>query len=339
MNSKNDRQQLTSLIGSFRLTQCIYVAAKLNIGETLVNGPLKVAKLAKINKVNADALCRVLRYLSKFGVFCEVGIEVFAATELSELLLANHKYSLKPMAILSGEEFYTATSDLLDSVVTNKPCFDNVFGQDFWHYLATHRETATHFNSAMEKGSHLLTKQILSCYDFSNVKTLVDVGGGKGHVVAAILSKYANINGVVFDLPHLEADYVSYIKRKKLISRCKFIGGDFFTTNKLPRGNLYILKTVIHDWDDDHALEVLKLCSSSMRKTDKLLIIDRIVESNLNTNQNTYMWDIQMLAIHGGKERTTIEFNELLNRANLNLINKVNINAELYLLEAKLSDQ
>jgi len=324
---------ISKLLYGYIITQCLYVAAKLNIADHLENGSKSIEELATLTDTHYDSLNRVLRCLVTHGIFQIDENDRYALNDDALELLSDNENTLKDYVILCGEELYQSAGELLFTVKTGKSSFEKIYKQSHWQYLECHSDKAQIFHNAMEKGSQKLHDEILKHYDFSSYKQIVDVGGGKGHLLCDILAKYPATDGIVFDLKHAEQLSNEYVNSRNLEKRCQFISGNFFES--IPENaDLYLLKTILHDWSDEHALNILRNCKRAMKENSKLLIIEKVV--NITPNDTALLGDINMLAMYSGKERTLTEFQSLLNQAGLQLNCKINTDTAFSIVEAVL---
>jgi hypothetical protein len=320
---------LRERIMGFRNTQLIAVVAKLNVAEYLTSGPKSAKQLSKLFQVNERSLYRLLRALSSLGIFEENENETFVNTAASELLLESKPGSLRSVAILYGEEWiWQAYGQLLYSIENGTQAFERVHGIPLYKYLQHNRDAASVFNRAMTAYSGLEADAIAKAYDFSKARTIVDVGGGEGRLVSALVNAHPDLSGVVFDLP--------VVKKNELDSsdgdlKMKYVYGDFF--EGVPKGgDIYILKSVLHNWDDASCINILQNCRAAMKENSRLLIIERIVLSR-NEKSEAKLFDINMLVVTGGQERTVEEYRRLFNESGFTLTKTVNTASALSLLE------
>jgi len=328
----NSRLKFVKLLFGYKMTQCLYVAAKLNIADHLLSGPKTVDDLAALVNAKTEPLYRVLRCLAALEIINENENKTFSLNEISEFLFSNSANSLKDFVILCGDDLYKTTSELLYSVETGLPAFDHIYGMGFWDYLDKNPDKSVNFHDAMTKGSEELIKELIKIYDFSPYKNIIDVGGGKGHVLCGILSAYPNAHGIVYDLLHTKNLALAYINEKKLSDRCDVITGNFF--DSVPAsGDMYLLKVVLHDWNDEQAITILKNCRKAMSKQSKLIIIEKIIEED-QFKDIACLGDINMLVTLNGKERNLIEFKNLLMSANLHFERQIDLSNSFSIVEA-----
>jgi hypothetical protein len=306
------------VMGAFA-SQAVYVAAKLGIADLLKDNARPVAELAAETETDAGALYRVLRALASIGVFAETAPKVFGLTPFAEPLLSDRAGSMREMAIWMGEEaHWRAYGGMLYSVKTGKPAFERVHGQEAFPYLfETNRELGEIFNRAMTSFSASVAPAIAQGYDTTEAKTLVDIAGGHGLLLAAFLKANPNLKGVLFDVPTVIEGAGAILEAEGVAERVETVAGDFFQS--VPAGaDLYMMKHIIHDWDDDRSLRILKNIHSAMNENGKVLIVEMVVRE-ANEPDFSKIMDLEMLVTPGGVERTAEEYRELLAQAGFRL--------------------
>ena len=311
--------RLQQLVWGKATTQCLFVAAKLGIADLLAEGPRPVDELAAATQSNAEALYRVLRLLASLEVFVELEPRRFGLTPLAELLQADAPCSFRDYAIVHGSEWYNrAWSHLLYSVETNQPAFDRACGLGLFDYMEQNPAAATDFNNSMTALSRFEAAGVCAAYDFSGCETVVDVGGGHGRLLTAILAAYPNLRGILFEQPAVAAAAGPELASSDAGARCGVVGGDFFTG--VPSGgDCYLLKHIIHDWDDERSAVILRHCRQAMNAGGKVLVVEGVMPPG-NAPSNSKLWDVVMLALTvGGRERTEEEYAALFNKAGLAL--------------------
>lgn len=302
---------LTQILLGRVASQALYVAAKLGIADLLVDGPKRVDDLATAAGADASALYRVLRALASLGIFAEQDNQVFALTPNAELLRSDVPNSLRDVAIFWGEDWnWQVWGKILYSVRTGKSAWAQIHGEQVFDYFAKNQEAARIFDRAMTSFSSVATKAVLEAYDFSEVKTLVDIAGGQGRLLNGVLEAYPAMRGVLFDLPHV-------IENAQRSDQLEFASGDFFVS--VPAGgDAYMLKHIIHDWDDERAITILKNIRQAMNPDGRVLVLESVIADG-NGQDFGKLLDIEMLVSPGGKERTAAEYEELFERAGLRL--------------------
>jgi O-methyltransferase domain/Dimerisation domain len=325
--------RLRQLIMGFRITQLIYVAAKLDLAEHLARGPLTAPELASSLGVDAGALYRLLRALASLSVFVESSDGCFEMTPAAELLRRSAPGSLRSTAMLYGDELlWRAYGSLSHAIETGGSAFEHVYGQLFYDYLGEHPDAAALFHDAMTGFSALEAAAIMAAYDFSTVGSVVDVGGGQGALAAALLRTHSDLRAVIFDrTPPTEATQ-KFFALSGIAGRGKFMQGDFFTT--VPNGgDLYILKSILHNWHDSAARTILGKCRDAMTVEARLLVAERVIPAG-NAASEAKLFDINMLVTVGGRERTETEYAALFGSAGLALTRVTPTRSHLSLIEA-----
>jgi hypothetical protein len=315
------------------VSMSVYVAAKLALADLLVNGPKSADDLAQLTKTHSRSLYRLLRALSCHGVFHEHADGRFCNNELSECLRSDNPASQRAFVLMSGEEHYRAWGELEFSIRTGKTAFDEVFGKPVFDYLADHPEQAKIFDDAMVGVHGTEATAICDAYDFSGLKTLVDVGGGNGSLLRAILKRTPRLNGILFDLPHVVDRAKAAIVADGLGERCAVIGGDFFQA--VPAGHDgYLMRHIIHDWDEEKCDIILGHIRKGIAKSGKLLLGEGVIGER-NTPSFLPMLDLTMLTLPGGMERTESEYQELLRRNGFGLRRVLRTRTEVCVLESE----
>lgn len=323
---------LRNMIMGFRTTQLVFVAAKLGLADQLQREPQTPERLARRVGAEPGALGRLLRALASLGVFAETDEGAFSLTPLGQLLVASSPGSLRGMALLYGEEWlWRAYGQMLASVQTGQPGFERAHGQSFYDYLAQHPAAATQFQDAMSAFSDHEAAAILAAYDFSRFAAVVDIGGGHGALIAALLQAHTQLAGVVFDLPEVAAAADRQLAAAGLSARARTVAGDMFM--RIPGGgDLYLYKSVLHNWDDRSCVEILRTCRRAMAEHARLLVIERVVPPG-NAASEAKLFDINMLVVLGGRERTEREYRRLFQEAGFELARVVATHSSLSLLE------
>ena len=296
------------------VSTALSLAAELGIADLLANGPRSSEELAKITSTHARSLHRVLRLLSSLGVFTEVEPGRFALTSLGECLRTGVPGSMRSWLRMVGLKVWFHTyGDALHSLRTGEPAFARTVGAELFDYLAAHPEEGEIFNSAMSDFGQGVAAAVLQGYDFSDVDTIVDVGGGNGSFISAILRANPGMKGILFDLPHVAESARKTIADAGLAKRYDIAGGDFFKA--IPAGgDVYVLRWIIHDWDHDRALIILRNCRQAMKSTARLLLVETVIPEG-DVPHPGKLVDFVMLTALGGQERTAEEYERLLDEA------------------------
>jgi hypothetical protein len=314
------------------VSQAIYVAAKLGIADLLKDGPQSCVALATATGADTASLFRLMRALASVGVFSHVRRDCFALSRLAESLQTDTPGSLKKMVMTIGEIHYQACGNLLHSIQTGSPAFNNVFGTSLFDYLQHNADAADTFNQGMTNLSSMLAYAVLMAYDFTGVSSIVDIGGGEGTLLRKILELNPEMRGTVLDMPATIETTTQDLDDKTCVGRCSYVAGDFF--DSVPEGaDAYLLCGVIHDWDDDQAVTILGNCRRAMAKNGRVLLVDMVVPENDATCFGKLL-DLNMLVMNGGRERTKAEFRALLDAADYKLTRIVPTMAPQSVIEA-----
>jgi hypothetical protein len=309
---------LTQLAFSAMMTQALYVAAKLEVADLLVTKPQTVSELAIKTGTHERSLYRLLRSLASIGVFEEVDTKVFANTPYSEPLRKGAPNSMRSGALFMGEEWHWRVwGDMLYSVQTGKPAWGRVLGAEVFDYFAENPRQAEIFNNAMTDMSVATAPVVVEAYDFSGIKRLVDIAGGHGYLLSQILKANPGMNGILFDMPQVIAGALALLEKEGVAERVEKVSGDFFAS--VPKNaDAYIMKHIIHDWDDERAAKILQNIQQAMPENGKVLIVEVVVPEG-NEPHYSKLLDLEMLVSPGGVERTAQEYRELLAAAGLRL--------------------
>ena len=313
---------LSQLLRGSLVTQLIHVAATLGVADFLRDGPKSSDELAASLRVDPEALYRVLRALASLGIFAETDPHRFALTELAQPLRSDVPGSLRASAILYGERWWwQACGELLHSVRTGRPAFDHVHGEALFAYLDHVADAAAIFNDHQTNMTRQDAAAIVSAYDFRKCARVVDVGSGHGALTAAILKACPRTTAVLFDQPAVIEGAKQRLRAEGVIDRCSFSAGDFFES--VPEGgDAYVLKDIVHDWDDDRAMTILRNCRRVMTHapavTTRVLVVEKVIPPG-NASFPGKLTDITMLLVAGGRERTAKEYEALLTGAGLTL--------------------
>jgi ubiquinone/menaquinone biosynthesis C-methylase UbiE len=324
---------LTSLIYGFRATQTVYVIAKLGVADKLAGGPLTAPELAA--QVNADPrnLQRLLRLAAYFGLVSEVPEGRYSLTPVGEALQREVAGSVRPFALMMGEESYRAWGALLHSVQTGESAFDHVYGRQFFDYLALNPDSQATFDAAMSVGTdELFGRPLADAYDFSKVRRMVDIGGGNGSVSAAILKLHPHVEAVIYDQPQVLPAADVYLAKEGVRERCSLVAGNFFES--VPDGaDVYVLSNIVHDWDDDRALRILRNCRRAMTPRARALLLETVMPPHGHPSRAA-MYDVNMMVLLHGQERSEDEYRSLLASADLELGPIKSLSDRIDLIEA-----
>ena len=332
-SSANAYADLMRLVNGFQVSAAISTAATLGIADLLVAGPQSADDLAGATSTHPRSLYRLMRALAAAGVFHEDDNQRFTLTPLSECLRSDAAVPAAPWARFIGRSYFWNTwSDLVHSVRTGENAFVHLNGIDVWEYRKRMPEDGTAFNQAMEGLSRSIVAAVVRSYDFSRFATIVDVGGGTGAMLAGILHAHRSGRGVVFDLPHVLTEAPVLLGAAGVADRCEVVGGDFFTS--VPRGDAYVLKGILHDWDDAASTTILRRCRESIAPSGKVLVLERVVGPPNQAPEGKFS-DLNMLLLPGGEERTLEEFAALFAAAGFRLTDSIATGSRMNLIEAE----
>lgn len=316
--TSDPRLNLLGLINGFQITQAIRVASTLRVADHLHDGARSAGELAALTKSHPDSLYRLMRALAAVGVFREEEGRRFALTPMGDCLRTDSETPIGAWAEVVGSSyFWQAWGHLLHSVQTGENAFQNLNGKGVWQFRAEHPEYGAAFDKAMTQLSRGSAEAVIRAYDFSPFRHIVDVGGGQGLMLAAILRAHPYMRGTLFDQPDVVARAMTVLTELGVIDRCNIVGGSFFEA--VPEGaDAYLMRVVVHDWEDDEAIAILKACRRAMREAAKLLLIERLVAPP-NEMPAAKFSDLNMLVSPGGRERTREEFSDLFAKSGFEL--------------------
>lgn len=308
----NAAEQLMQIASGYQLSACLYVAAKLNIADLLADGARSADQLAAITGTNADALYRVLRALISVGIFAEPQPRTIALTPAAEPLRRDVPDSVHGLALWGADPFLIhVTSDLLYSVETGKPAVEHLYGKPAFECIASMPRVQAAFNQGMTAISRDFAPAVLDAYDFSGIGTLMDVAGGQGSFLCEALRRHPKMNGILLDLSHVAAEAKSTMRSMSVDDRCEAVAGNFF--EHVPSGaDAYFMQHIIHDWDDEHALKIIRNIRKALagRPNGRMLIVDAVLPETSEPHPAKLL-DLIMLTIPGGRERTKSEWRDL----------------------------
>lgn len=326
---------IIEMVQGFYITKAIGVAADLNIAEHLRKSEKSISELAQLSNSNEEALYRMMRMLASQGIFIEKKNRVFKNNRLSCSLL-DQQNSMRHMVIHQVNGINWKMFEELDYVVkTGNNAAQKVLGMDVFEYLEKNPDKNELYNQAMTNSSLMLSYAILSEYNFSKANTIIDIGGGQGILLAMILYKYKSVQGKVFDLPHVVEGAKDIAKQYNVSERLETISGNFFK-NIPSGGDMYFLKSIIHNLSDNQCIHLLKDIKAVLPENGKILIFEPIIETN-NRYSFAKLYDIQMLVGRsGGKERTRKEFENIIEESGLKLKRIIQTAAPFSIIEITL---
>jgi len=317
----------------FASAQALFAAARLGVADALADGPLSPSDIAARIGTDPDATARLLRYLASFSVFGPLPDGRYELTSMSEALRTDSPTSVRPLLTMLGHpSYWGAWGQLEYSMQSGAPSIDKLHGRPLFEHLQKDVEFGAVFNAGMTCVAEMNTPPILSAYDFTKFATIVDVGGGQGSLLASILRDSPDSRGVLFELESVARDARPVIDEAGVADRCSIEVGSFFES--VPTGaDLYLLMHIVHDWNDEKALEILQNVRASIEPGGTLLVIEDVIPEG-NRPHAGKMLDLDMLLFVGGKERTAAEYRDLLGRAGFRLTRIVPTVAPACLVEA-----
>jgi hypothetical protein len=300
--------RLAHLLDGFVTTQLLYVAATLGIADVLADGPLSGPEIAAAVEADPASLTRVLRGLAAEDVLAETEDGRFALTPVGDCLRV-----MRGAALVRGDLYYRSAEGLLDAVRTGRTPFESVYGEEFFEHLARHREHEDAFQASMAGRAEQEADDVVTAYDFSGFRRVVDVGGGRGVLLARILRAAAGSSGVLIDRPAAIPAAHNYLEVAGVADRSECLAGDFFASVPAD-ADAYVLSRILHDWNDADAELIIATCRAAMRPTSRLLIVEAILPERARDRPAAIRMDLHMMLLLGARERTKAEFEALLER-------------------------
>ena len=329
-------QTVMRIAGGYQLSQALYVAAKLGVADVLGSEPLEVEAVAEAVGARAPVLRRVLRALVAAGVFTELEDGRFATNDAAAALRADAPGRMRDVVINFGEEMYRAFGELLHTVRTGETAFDVVFGAPLFEYYAANPQVEASAAARMLARTLPVAAEFAASDVLRDARTLVDVGGGTGTLLAEVLRHRPEIGGVLLERPGMLEVAQGYLAEQGVADRCELVEGDFFSS--VPAGgDVYVLKSVLHDWDDERCSAILRSCRAAMDPAARLAIIELLMPERMTPSGpmlSAALLDLIMLAYAGGRERTEAEFTQLLDQAGFRLVSTTRLAAGPHVLEA-----
>jgi hypothetical protein len=322
------------MVQAFRVSQALHVTATLGIADLLAAGPRTADDLARATGTHAGALYRLLRAVASVGVLAEDDAGAFALTDLGQFLRADHPRSVHGLAAFAASPtWWGAWQHLRHSVTTGEPAFRHLHGVDPWEYGAQHPDFGDLFDHAMTSLSLQQRDAVVAGYDFAGAPMVVDIAGGHGALLAAILAAHPQARGILFDQPHVVAGAAPLLRAAGVAGRCRVVGGSMFEA--VPEGgDVYLLKLILHDWDDAQATAILRTCRRAMLETARVVVVEAVLAPG-NAPDPGKISDLTMLVMLGGRNRTEAEFRALYAAAGLHLTRVIPTTAGVGLIEGQ----
>ena len=327
----NARERLQQMIAGHIPSMLVSVAAKLRIADHLRDGPKSVAELSKATGAHEDSLYRILRALTELGLFAEEPARTFRLNEAAEPLRSDVPGSLRAAAEVQGEPWMRGPwGALLHSARTGDTAFNHLYGKGTFEFFAENPEAALLFDTWQAAGTNAGAKAVASAYDFAAAQSVIDVGGGFGALLTAVLQRNQALKGALFDLPHVIAQAKGQFD-PDLATRVEFLPGDFFKA--VPAGHdVYLMKYILHDWNDERSKAILASTRAAMRGRGKLLVVEVIVSPPNQSGGK--VGDVFMLVRTGGRNRTEPEYRALLGSGGFDLTRVIPTQSDLTIMEA-----
>jgi SAM-dependent methyltransferase len=314
------------LIEGHRVTAVIYSATQLGIADQLAEGPKTTTELARLTDSHEPSLLRLMQTMVKLGLFTEESDGKFGLTDAGRYLAAGNEHSLEAFVLLEGGPIRNGWGNLIETIRTGKTADElRGLGPERFEVLAKTKEAAALFNEAMLSLTRLAVPDLFSAYDFGGIPTLMDVGGGTGQLMAALLKKNPAMRGIVFDLPHCAEVARKNFAEAGVTDRCEFIGGSFF--DSVPAAaDAIVMKSIIHDWNDDRSGRILQNCRRALKPGSRLLLIEKVKPAKTvpdGKDITVFLDDLNMLRMPGGCERNPNEFRALLGASGFKMGNVI----------------
>jgi SAM-dependent methyltransferase len=311
--------ELLPMLWGIHISRAIYAVAEFGIADLLAAGPAGTAELSRATGTHEPSLYRVLRLLAAVGVFTEDEDRRFGLTPLGDRLRTGVPASMRSWArLLETVGGVRPFEHILDTIRTGTPGTAAALGTGIFGYLAGHPAQAVAFDAAMSERTEAFAPSVADACDFADVRTVVDVGGGKGTLLVEILRRHPHLQGILLDAPAVAARAEAVLDAADLGDRCEVLAGDFFE-GVPPGADCYILANVLHDWDDARAAQILRHCRRAMAGGGRVLIVERLIPADRRHAVPALLSDVNMLVITGGQERTNEEYSALLATAGLHL--------------------
>jgi O-methyltransferase domain len=312
VGTSSNTRWLQGIQEAFFTQRCLHAAARLGVADALSSGPLDVDALAQRIGADPGSLYRILRFLASQGVFVESAPRVFGLTPRAECLRSDEPNSAR--WLFAHDLMGRASAEIVHSVRTGTSAFEKMFGEPLWDYLAAHPDENDWFNRHMQSQAAPLAMTAIEAYDWSRSRIVVDVGGGTGRFLGGLLQKQPHLSGILVDLPHVVASAGAVLQEAGVSKRCRIVAGNFFE-GVVAEGDTYVLSRILHDWDDEKALRILRTVRKSMPAKARLLILEMLVPEGGKPHISKVLDIAMMMLFGGGRERTEKEFAELVREA------------------------
>jgi hypothetical protein len=310
----NAKSKILDLSWGYLLSRAIYAAAKLNVADHLSNEPTDINSLA--NSIHADprSLYRLLRMLASYGIFSESTKEHFVLTPMGKCLQSTGEDSIRDLLLGEEDRRWNAIGHLDLAVTNGKPSFDQLYGKNYFDYLATDPARSALFDAHMSSLTKEEDRLLLQTLEIKDANTIADIGGGRGSFLREVLKKHSSSQGILYDLPIVVESEALLLG--EAMGRCQIIPGNFF--DSAPKADVYLLKRVLHDWDDESCHKILSCIRKAMSKNSKIYVIETIIPENEDPHPSKDI-DVFLMALFSGGERTLTEFTNLFTSQGLKI--------------------
>jgi ubiquinone/menaquinone biosynthesis C-methylase UbiE len=326
--------QLMQMGMSFIVSQAISVAAKLYIADHLKDGAKSIEELASLTETDAPSLYRLMRAMASVGVFRKESDGSFSNSPVSEFLRSDNPESMRgALHMICDHEHWASHGNMLQSVKTGEIAFNYTFGMPVFPYFAAHPEVAEIFDNAMTSFSTPIAKAVAATYDFSGAEKIADIGGGHGYLLAQVLKAAPPAKGILFDQPQVVVGADNVLKNEGVAERVETVSGDFFEAIPV-EADIYLMKFIIHDWNDEQSISILSNLAKSAKPGSKVLLVETVVEEDDSVPSMSKVMDLNMLVMTGGKERTASEYAELFEKTGFKLTGVYPTPSPLQIVEA-----
>ena len=332
--------RIREMAAAYRVSQLVYLAARLRLADLLVDGPRSSEELAAATGTLAGPLHRVLRGMSGIGLIAETDDGCFSSTSLSDALRSDVAGSARDSVLFTASEENTRAWAALEHTLRNGVSgFEHAFGMPRFEHLQAQPEWAGVFQTQMSVQMAHVARAVVAAYDFSGLARVADIGGGRGTFLGTLLAAYPHLRGVLLDLPAIVAEAREPLRQAGVLDRCTLVAGDFFQA--IPSdADLYVLSWILHDWPDPQALRILETCAAQLPRGTRLLLIERVLPEradNSAVSREALFGDVHMLAVLNGRERTRSEFAALLGASGFTLERVIDTASPRAILEATRS--
>ena len=325
--------RMLQLITGYWISQAVGAAAKLGLADQLADGSRSADDVATSVKGHAQSVHRVMRMLASIGVFTMDSDERFGLTPLGDTLRTGVPGSMKNFAIAeTSAGHWLPWGQMSEAVRTGRSMSTSALGMELWDWYSTHPEEGEFFNRAMGDLSAGVSGEVTGSYDFSDFKTVLDVGGAHGILLGAILRANPHMRGILFDLPHVTATAADSLRAQGIEQRCELVTGDFFASVP-PGADIHVLKQIIHDWSDEECITLLRNCHRALKPSGKILLVEMVIPAD-NSPSMAQAMDMNMLVLLTGKERTELQYRDLLAAAGFRMERVIPTHSPFSIIEA-----